>query len=547
MQILSRSTRAVLIPVRPLSPFPIPSSPSSPSVCRACQRRSLQHISTTPALRRHASTSTTGTPTTHQLPSSSSSLLLPPPPSAYARLTSRCLISIAGPDAPRFLQGIVTQSVVDEPSTSGGARHRQNAPKPTTSSANLPGFYCGFLNAKGRVLHDVFIYRDTLGLGGGADAVSSATATATGAANGGDSFIIEVDATQAETLARHIKRYKLRSRFNFRILDPDECATWQVWDGSENHNMPFTQTTTPTQPSLALPRFAHLKSSIVLPDTRAPGMGFRVLSPGSRGDSSGLDLDLEQTSDTAYRVRRYLHGVPEGQSEILGGHALPLEANLDAMGAIDFRKGCYVGQELTIRTKHRGIVRKRILPCILYPAAEGEEEQGARIPQRLEYRPYIGHEGDAQGSTEALQEGGKTGGVLSAEDVPPNRSIGRLGGAKGRGAGTWLCGVGNIGLAMCRLPIMTDLELPCETAGAPYNPDADEFVVKWTTKREQEILMWEDGEVTEDGEGLVKGEGGEKENAAQAVRIKAFVPEWLRERTRMGVKGAGAGGGEESK
>ncbi len=53
---------------------------------------------------------------------------------------------------------------------------------------------------------------------------------------------------------------------------------------------------------------------------------------------------------------------------------------MDVMGGIDFRKGCYVGQELTIRTRHRGVVRKRVLPCMLY----GEDDA---MPTALEYKP----------------------------------------------------------------------------------------------------------------------------------------------------------------
>ena len=75
-----------------------------------------------------------------------------------------------------------------------------------------------------------------------------------------------------------------------------------------------------------------------------------------------------------------MHGIPEGSVDIQPMHAFPIESNLDAMGgrtfsfhfirertdsaicAVDFRKGCYVGQELTVRTYHTGAVRKRILP-----------------------------------------------------------------------------------------------------------------------------------------------------------------------------------------
>ncbi|KAI1413604.1 Aminomethyltransferase folate-binding domain-containing protein [Hypoxylon sp. FL1857] len=427
----------------PILPRTAPSRAAlSPFVCHACQQ-SLRRFSVTPTRRRAPP---------------------PPPPSGYAHLTSRRLISLAGPDAPKFLHGIITQSVIDEPSTSGN-RHRHNAPRhiTTATTPNAPGFYSGFLNATGRVLHDVFVYRDTLGVSG----VEAAD---------GEAFVIEVDADQVETLAKHIKRYKLRSKLSFRILDEGECAAWQVWDDSS-----LTSTSTPST------RLSQLKDSIVLTDTRAPGMGYRVLR---RGKADGLDLDLEKSDDDAYRIRRYLLGVAEGQVEIPREQALPLESNMDVSGGIDFRKGCYVGQELTIRTRHRGVVRKRILPCLLYPSSPP--------PQRLEYRPYVA-EGEEQ---------------ISADDIPSSLSIGRDG-TKGRSAGTWLRGVGNIGLALCRLQIMTDIELPGETAAkAPFNPDTDEFIVKWGADEE--------------------GVGG------QSVKIKAFVPEWLRERLRETSNSASA-------
>ncbi|KAI1765103.1 Aminomethyltransferase folate-binding domain-containing protein [Hypoxylon sp. FL1150] len=435
MQILSRTA-----PGRVLGPF----------ICQSCQR-SLRKFSITTSRPR-------GPP--------------PPPPSGYAHLTSRRLISISGSDAPKFLHGIITQSlVVDEAIPESGQRHNAQA---KITAANLtigaPGFYAAFLNATGRVRHDVFIYRDTLGIASAGEAT---------AAVDGEAFVIEVDAAQVEALAKHIKRYKLRSKLKFRILDEEECVAWQVWDDDD------APTTTSTPQSLSSSKLQQLvqqpKDYLVLPDARAPGMGFRVLSSGRRSLSEALDLP--QSDDAAYRVRRYLRGVAEGQTEIQREQALPLESNMDLSGGIDFRKGCYVGQELTIRTRHRGVVRKRILPCLLYPPTTTPP------PQKLEYKPVIDGEGQQD---------------LASEDVPPNLSIGRAN-TKGRSAGTWLTGVGNIGLALCRLPIMTDVELPGEmAAGAPFNPQTDEFVVKWGGDEE--------------------GQGG------QSLKVKAFVPDWLRER-----------------
>jgi hypothetical protein len=93
--------------------------------------------------------------------------------------------------------------------------------------------------------------------------------------------------------------------------------------------------------------------------------------------------------------------------------------------------------------------------------------------------------------------------------VPAEASIGRVG-RKGRSAGKWLRGVGNVGLAVCRLEIMTDVVLPGEVAAGGF-VEGDEFVV---------------------------GLGGEDKEDGRKVKIKAFVPEWL----RAGLAGKAAQG-----
>ena len=164
-------------------------------------------------------------------------------------------------------------------------------------------------------------------------------------------------------------------------------------------------------------------------------------------------------------------GVAEGQGEILKETALPQESNVDYMGGIDFRKGCYVGQELTIRTHHTGVVRKRILPVQLYPA---EGDSGP--PDKLTYDQ----------DTKVV--------------LPPKGSnISRMD-KKGRSAGKWLGGVGNVGLALCRLEMMTDTVLTGE--GSQWSPE-HEFKVAWEQEEGQD--------------------GGE-------VRVKVFIPPWHRSR-----------------
>jgi hypothetical protein len=63
-----------------------------------------------------------------------------------------------------------------------------------------------------------------------------------------------------------------------------------------------------------------------------------------------------------YDKYRVLLGVTEGPTDFKPDDSLPLERNYDLLKGIDFDKGCYIGQELTARTYHTGVVRKRVLP-----------------------------------------------------------------------------------------------------------------------------------------------------------------------------------------
>lgn len=387
------------------------------------------------------------------------------PASGFAALESRRLISVSGPDAAKYLQGVITADILGPDKT------------PRTS-----GFYTAFLSAQGRVLFDVFIYP---GLG------PPGVAAGHGAAG---SFLVEVDANEAESLVRHIKRYKLRAKFDLRLLDPEEATVWQAWDDSRQAD-PF--------PAASLDAAAAKPANprVLLRDPRSPTLGSRVITAGA-GDAAAAStlssfLGLEPTLELMYRVRRYLDGVAEGQTELPRGQALPAESNLDLCGAIDFRKGCYVGQELTIRTRHRGVVRKRVLPCMIY--------DGPTPPESLRYEPSSHPllEDDVP-ECDLIDDDSEFPVDLPpppADVIPYGESIRRVA-IGGRDAAKWLAGTGNIGLALCRLDVMTDLP-PLPGEAPKYDPES-RFIVSAFPPGRFAMLP------------------------SQTFGVKAFVPDWLR-------------------
>merc|ERR1712070_1353876 len=95
------------------------------------------------------------------------------------------------------------------------------------------------------------------------------------------------------------------------------------------------------------PRFAALGHRALLDTEVANGL----LSEG------GAEL-----SD--YHFWRMCCAVPEGPIDLPVDVALPLYGNLDLLNFISFKKGCYIGQELTMRTKHVGAVRRRFFSVV---------------------------------------------------------------------------------------------------------------------------------------------------------------------------------------
>jgi folate-binding protein YgfZ len=68
-------------------------------------------------------------------------------------------------------------------------------------------------------------------------------------------------------------------------------------------------------------------------------------------------------------LRRIEAGVPKGDVDFAGGEAFPHEVNFDQINGVDFKKGCYIGQEVVSRMQHRGTARKRIVKVAFAGAA----------------------------------------------------------------------------------------------------------------------------------------------------------------------------------
>lgn len=132
----------------------------------------------------------------------------------------------------------------------------------------------------------------------------------------GECILLDADADQAPALARRLAMYKLRADVT---VEPTDL---QVARGTGP---------TPKQ---------------ALADPRHPDLGWRLY--GAKAGDDGTNWD-------AIRVA---HCIPEAGIELTPDDTYPLEAGFERLAGIDFRKGCYVGQEVTARMKHKTELRK---------------------------------------------------------------------------------------------------------------------------------------------------------------------------------------------
>lgn len=160
-------------------------------------------------------------------------------------------------------------------------------------------------------------------------------------ADGERRLLLDCPSARIAELMQRLQIYRLRSPVTFRDRS-GELRSVAVLDADEE----------PAFPALALAR-----------DPRAPALGWRAIVAADEAAANSPDRD-------AYDARRIAAVVPEGGVDFAYGDTFPQDANMDLLKGIDFAKGCFVGQEVVSRMKHRGgAARKRIAPFRAHGAA----------------------------------------------------------------------------------------------------------------------------------------------------------------------------------
>ena len=199
------------------------------------------------------------------------------------------------------------------------ARHFLNNLVTANIETLTPGHarYTALLTPQGKIIVDFFVVEAPAEDGGG--------------------FFIDAPKALVPDLAQKLNFYKLRAKVTIEALD--KLAVLAAWDG-----------------------IGATEYGLDYRDPRLPALGQRVLIPADVVEEAAKDLGAELVDASDYEAHRIALGVPRGGVDFIYGDVFPHDADLDKLNGVDFKKGCFIGQEVVSRVEHRGTARNRIVP-----------------------------------------------------------------------------------------------------------------------------------------------------------------------------------------
>ena len=223
-------------------------------------------------------------------------------------LKNRGLISITGRDAKDFLQNIITNDINK------------------VSSSN--SIFAALLSPQGKYLYEFFVIEKN------------------------NEYLLDCDGSSAKELIKHLSKYKIGSKVEIK----DISSNYVVGIISiENFKI--------IQKEIGVSELTldYRESSVFL-DPRNDDLGARIISPLEKLYLTIKKLRLNIGNNETYIEKAFLKGIPIEGLNNLQNQIFGLELNFEKLNAIDFKKGCYVGQENTARMKLKNKIRRKLMP-----------------------------------------------------------------------------------------------------------------------------------------------------------------------------------------
>jgi tRNA-modifying protein YgfZ len=226
----------------------------------------------------------------------------------YCLLPGRGVLRLSGADVLPFLQALITRDL--------------------DSLAPERAVYGALLTPQGKYLFDFFL------------------------AQRGDDLLLEGEAERLDALAKRLNMYRLRADVQIE----DMGGEWEV----------HAAFGAGTETALGLMGGAGaakaLGDGVAFLDPRLDGAGARIIAPTGQAGAQLAAAGFSPATAADYDYFRLCLALPDSGRDLVVDKSLMLESNLERLHGVDFDKGCFVGQELTARTKYRALVRKRLLP-----------------------------------------------------------------------------------------------------------------------------------------------------------------------------------------
>ncbi len=223
-------------------------------------------------------------------------------------LEKRGVILVSGEDAKDFLQNIITNDV--------------------NKVSNKNSIFAALLTPQGKYLNEFFIIRSNKG------------------------YLLDCSENSAKELIKDLSKYKLRSKVKIEDFSSEfvigvinDIKFKELQDELKSDENTITYRDTP-----------------IFSDPRNKDLGARIISPLEKLYLTIKKLNLSIINNNEYYSLAHNLGVPEKGLLNLKDQLFGLEANFETLQAIDFKKGCFVGQENTARMKLRNKLRRRLLP-----------------------------------------------------------------------------------------------------------------------------------------------------------------------------------------
>jgi folate-binding protein YgfZ len=226
---------------------------------------------------------------------------------AYVILENRGLITVGGKDRSDFLQGLISNDI----------RH-------VTAERSI---WAALLTPQGKYLHDFFVSEFD------------------------GAYLIDCEAARLMDLGQRLSRYKLRAAIDLGMSEA-HCVAAVYGDGAA------------AAFGLSGERgvAAAFGGGIAYRDPRHAALGVRAVLDKEKADMLLAEAGIAKGRFEDYEAIRLALAAPDGSRDMVIDKSILLESNFDELNGVDWQKGCFIGQELTARTKYRGLIKKRLVP-----------------------------------------------------------------------------------------------------------------------------------------------------------------------------------------